>query len=92
MRGKIRLQQKRAIFPRAWTADDFSSMKFTSTSIPTKSASSSESESNEKASFGLYSSSSFTPAFDLHVLRISVSTWSIIGAISLLRILANSAK
>jgi len=49
-------------------------MKLTSTSIPTKSASSSLSESNEKASFGFYSISSLTPAFDLHEFRISVRT------------------
>lgn len=72
--GIIRAGQYKAILPKACTAEDFSSIKLTSTSIPTKSASSSLSESRENASLGFYSSSSFTPALDLQVLRTSFST------------------
>lgn len=80
------------MLPRAWTAADFSSIKLTSTSIPTRSASSSLSVSSENASFYFCSISSLTPAVDLQDFMISSSTGFMIGSISDLRILASSAK
>ena len=69
-------------------------MKLTSTSIPTAlSSSSSLSESSENyLSFLSSSVTVTTPLSDLHEFMTSVKTWSIIGAISVFKILQSSEK
>jgi hypothetical protein len=64
------------ILPRQCTADAFSSMKFTSTSMPAApSSSSSLSESSENyLSFEVSSITATTPLSDLHDLMTSVNT------------------
>lgn len=72
--GSIRPGQNKNKLPREWTAADFSSRKLTLTSIPIKAASSSLSESKEKASFYTFSYYSTTPFYEEQLLMISVNT------------------